>query len=232
MKNSPSFIVCIPAAGSGSRMERDIPKQYISIAGKPMLAHTLAVFDGIASCERIIIATDDRQRLDALLADFPLQKETVIVQGGEVRQQSVRNMIAVCSDDEMIVLIHDAARPCVTAAQVMAVVQAVKEYGAALLALPVQDTVKLSDGRYVQKTLDRESIWLAQTPQGARAGAFRKAFADAERDGFTGTDDASLLERCGIPVRFIEGSPSNLKITTQTDVFYAEQSLRYDGNSA
>ena len=165
--SAPPFIVCIPAAGFGSRMKRDIPKQYISIAGKPVLMHTLAVFDGIASCERIIIATDDRQRLDGILAHFPLQKETIIVQGGEVRQKSVMNMLAVCPDDEMIVLIHDAARPCVTTGQVLAVAQAVEESGAALLALPARDTVKVSDGHHVQKTLDRKNIWLAQTPQGA-----------------------------------------------------------------
>ncbi len=227
--NTKSFIVCIPAAGFGSRMERDIPKQYITIAGKPILAHTLAVFCSIPSCERIIIATDDRQTLDALLKDFPVEKETTIVQGGNVRQRSVMNMLAVCPDDDTITLVHDAARPCVTTGQVMAVVEAVEESGAALLALPARDTIKRGDGRYVLKTLDRESIWLAQTPQGARTSLFRKAFAEAEREGFIGTDDASILERYGIPVRIVEGSQSNLKITTQSDLVFVEQNLRHDG---
>jgi 2-C-methyl-D-erythritol 4-phosphate cytidylyltransferase len=228
--NTPPFTVCIAAAGSGSRMQRDIPKQYISIAGKPVLAHTLEVFACMASCRQIVIATDDRQKLDSLLSDFPMKKQIVIVEGGAVRQLSVMNMLQMCKDDEEIILIHDAARPCVSNMQISAVVQAIEEHGAALLALPARDTVKVGDGRFVRHTLDRSSIWLAQTPQGARAGALRHAFADAERAGFTGTDDASLLERCGIPVRLVEGSPSNLKITTPSDVFFAEQTLLNNGN--
>jgi 2-C-methyl-D-erythritol 4-phosphate cytidylyltransferase len=229
--SSPPFVVCIPAAGSGSRMDSGIPKQYLPLAGKPVLAHTLSMFDGMESCETIIIATDDKRRLDHLLAEYPLRKDCFIVQGGDVRQKSVANMLAMCTDDEAIVLIHDAARPCILPELILAVVHAVEESGAALLALPVRDTVKATDGRYVTQTLDRNTIRLAQTPQGARAGIFRNAFAEADRDGFTGTDDVALLERLGIPVRVVDGLPSNLKITTPADLFLAEQILLRHGRS-
>ena len=222
---TPPFTVCIPAAGSGRRMNLDVPKQYFEIAGKPVLIHTITVFDAIRECRRVIVATDDRSRLENVLARFPMCKPVSIVPGGASRQESVANMLAECADEDEIVLIHDAVRPCIEAAQVMEVVRKVSEHGTAILAIPAGDTIKQVAGAKVTATLDRSAVWLAQTPQGARCGLFRRAFLRAAADGITQTDDASLLERIGIEVCVVPGSSTNLKITTGQDLLVAETIL-------
>jgi 2-C-methyl-D-erythritol 4-phosphate cytidylyltransferase len=223
------FTVCIPSAGSGTRMGTELPKQYLLIAGKPVLAYTLAVFDAMPQCLRIVIATDDRRRTERMLADYPLATETVLVDGGPMRQDSVANMLTVCLDEEGILLIHDAARPCITAAEILAVVRAVEKHGSAILALPSRDTVKLVGDGCVERTLDRRSIWMAQTPQGTHASLFLRAVSTARADGYVGTDDAELLERIGSPVAVVEGLPTNMKITVPKDLALAEAILNAQG---
>lgn len=219
------FTVCIPAAGSGSRMRSDIPKQYLNLAGKPILAHVIAIFDAIPSCSGIVIAGEP-ERLSALLQSFPARTGICIVQGGTSRQESVANMLAVTGPDDGIVLVHDAARPCVDAADVMSLVAAVASHGAAILATPASDTVKRVRDGAVISTLDRDEIWLAQTPQGARAGLLRHAMDEAIRRGIRATDEAALLESDGIRVHVVRGSSANLKITTPEDVPIAEAIIR------
>lgn len=223
--SSSEFTVCIPAAGLGRRMEAATPKQYLPLLGRPVIVHTVAVFHALPECAEIILAVDDVAFAQELLASHGFRTKLQAVQGGVRRQDSVANAIACCVDDERIVLVHDAARPCVTPAQVRAVAEAARTHGAALLALPARDTMKEVHAGVVRATLDRTVLWHAQTPQAARAGLFRLAFAAAQRRGIEATDDVSLLEAMDIPVHVVEGSPSNIKITTPEDMAMAEAIL-------
>jgi 2-C-methyl-D-erythritol 4-phosphate cytidylyltransferase len=220
------FTVCIPAAGIGRRMQSATPKQYLLLHDRPLLAHTMAVFDGMPECAGFILAVDDTQWARPLIDSFSMRLPVQLVQGGPRRQDSVANALAAFHDDDAIVLVHDAARPCVTAGEVRAVVAAVRTHGAALLAMPARDTMKEVHAGLVRHTLDRTVIWHAQTPQGARAGLFRTAFAEAQRKGIEATDDASLLEAMGVPVHIVEGSPANIKVTTPEDMVMAEAILK------
>ncbi|MBE0644434.1 MAG: 2-C-methyl-D-erythritol 4-phosphate cytidylyltransferase [Bacteroidetes bacterium] len=221
-----SFIVCIPAAGIGRRMDSDTPKQYLHLHGRPLLAHTINVFDGMPECAGIVLAVDDETAARRLVESCAPRVPVQIVAGGLRRQDSVANALAVCGEDDTIVLVHDAARPCVTRAHVRAVAEAVHQHGAALLALPARDTIKEVHAGLVRATLDRTVIWQAQTPQGARAGLLRIAFAEALRKGIEATDDVSLLEAMDVPVHVVEGSPNNIKITTREDLVIAEAILK------
>lgn len=206
------------------------PKQYLELLGAPLLARTLAVFERMPECRRIVIATDDRDALATLLSELPLRTPVRVVDGGARRQDSVRNALAACGRDRRrIILVHDAARPCVDERTIRAAAESVRRRGSALVAVPVRDTIKRVDGDLVRGTVDRSALWLAQTPQGARLGTLLDAFAAAGADGFEATDDAALLEHAGIPVHVVEGSPRNLKITMPDDLALAEDILRRRG---
>jgi 2-C-methyl-D-erythritol 4-phosphate cytidylyltransferase len=219
--NHIPFTACLPAAGSGTRMKSDIPKQYIALLDRPVMAHTLAIFDSMPGCRRIVIATDDRDTLQWLIDEYPLLTETVIVDGGQQRQDSVSNAVHACGDDE-IVLVHDAARPCIAPELIEEVAAAVQPGQGAVLAMQARDTLKLVREGRVLETLDRSAIWHAQTPQAAVAADFKRAFEAAESDGVSGTDDVWLLERIGVTVVVVPGSPENIKITTPEDLAIAE----------
>lgn len=220
------FSVCIPAAGLGRRMGANMPKQYLPLLGKPVLAHTIAAFDVLEECMEIILAVDDEEAARAVLGAVATRAPLRLLRGGARRQDSVANALAAVEDDNRVVLVHDAARPCVTAAQIRAVARAAADHGAALLALPARDTMKEVHAGRVRATLDRTVIWQAQTPQAARAGLLRVAFAEAARRGIEATDDVSLLEAMDVPVFVVEGAPTNLKITTPEDMVVAEAILR------
>lgn len=206
-------------------MKSDAPKQYLHVAGAPVLHHTLAAFDAIDECRRIIIATDDREKIRTVLEHRSWRADIDIVLGGERRQDSVEKALSAVEKDREIVLVHDAARPCVKRGHIAGVVDAVARYGAAVLAIPVRDTLKRVEAGVICETVDRTMLWQAQTPQGARAGVFREAFAAATRDGFAATDDVSLLERIGVQVHLVPGAASNLKITEAEDLLLAEAIL-------
>ena len=220
-----TFTVCIPAAGIGRRMGSAMPKQYLPLLGRPVLLHTIAAFDAVEECAEIILAVEEEEVAREMLGDLPTRAPLRLVRGGARRQDSVENAVAAVEDDNMIVLVHDAARPCITAAQIRAVAAAAREHGAALLALPARDTMKEVHAGVVRATLDRSVIWQAQTPQAARAGLLRIAFAEAARRGIEATDDVSLLEAIDVPVHVVEGSATNLKITTPEDMVMAEAIL-------
>jgi len=200
------------------------PKQYLLCAGMPVLLHTLALFNSIEECERIVLATDNEARVRELLSTYGLHIPLDIVPGGARRQDSVRHAIDLI-DDDCLVLVHDVARPCISVRHVREVAGAAAEYGAALLAIPARDTLKLVRDGMVAATLDRSSIWQAQTPQAARASLFRQAFADSAYGDISVTDDAGLLERAGIPVRVVMGDSTNIKITEAEDLAIAEAIL-------
>ena len=238
-------IVIIPAAGLGTRMapmpsaldaktKKPHPsKQFTELAGTPILIHTLRKFAAVDAVKEIWIALRDneiegfRERLAKDASDALKKKKLELVAGGEHRQQSVEqalNAISAAADD--VVLVHDAVRPLVTTEIIDEVIEATKKYGAAIAGLPAVDTIKqverTSDGAIVKATIPRAGIVLAQTPQGFHYSVIKKAFDEAAADGFTGTDEASLVERSGHEVAVVMGSPRNIKITTPADMELAE----------
>ena len=222
------------SAGGGS----STPKQFLAIAGVPILVHCLRAFLAVKPVEAVYVAVrkPEIERVRAQIAEFglstgPSGAKVHVVEGGNVRQQSVSNALAKlvaetgCSDDD-VVLVHDAARPLIDPATIERTIEAVAEHGAAIVGLPAVDTIKqverTAHGAIITATIPRERIVQAQTPQGARCGLLQRAFAEAAADEFAGTDEASLLERAGIPVAVVPGSPKNFKITQPGDLELAE----------
>lgn len=219
----------IPAAGRGTRLGAPSPKQFLPLSGQPILARTLAVFDAVAAVEHVVLVVPpgDEARCRTIAVDpYGFTKVRAIVPGGGVRQESVARGLAAMGDDASIVVVHDAARPLVTGDLVQRVIEAAAASGAAVAALRVVDTLKREVGRNdVVTTVDRDGLWTAQTPQAFRAAAFRDAMKQALADGFVGTDDASLVERLGLPVTLVNGEPFNFKITRAEDIALAEELL-------
>jgi 2-C-methyl-D-erythritol 4-phosphate cytidylyltransferase len=237
-------VVIIPAAGLGTRMthapsrgKKPAPsKQFTDLGGTPILIHTLRKFAATPEVAEILIALRKDEipgfqaRLEKEAKDI-LQKKVQLVEGGEHRQHSVANALnAVSAAPDDIILVHDAVRPFVTPEIIRDVIHAAEKHGAAIAAVPAVDTIKQVDrtaeNAVIHTTIPRERIVLAQTPQGFRYGLLKKAFDDAAADGFLGTDEASLLERAGVRVAVVMGSPRNLKITTPGDLELAEFYLR------
>jgi 2-C-methyl-D-erythritol 4-phosphate cytidylyltransferase len=232
--------VILPAAGIGTRMSAgssaggtSTPKQFLSIAGVPVLVHCLRAFLTVQRVEAIYVAVRNTEieRVQAQVAEFGLGAKVSVVEGGDIRQQSVTNALVSlvattgCGDDDVI-LVHDAARPLIDPATIDRTIDAIAEHGAAIVGLPAVDTIKqverTAHGAIVTATIPRERIVQAQTPQGARCGLLQRAFAEAVADEFTGTDEASLLERAGFVVAVVPGSPRNFKITQPGDIELAE----------
>ncbi len=241
--------VIVPAAGLGTRMappstaksKKKAPtKQFKELGGVPILVHTLRKFAATPAVYEIIVALRPDE-----IAGFRAQLETQypeilttrlqLVEAGEHRQDSVASALThlaadPAADPDDIVLVHDAVRPFVTPEIISHVIEAAHKHGAAIAGLPAVDTVKqverTAEGALIKTTIPRASIVMAQTPQGFRYSILKKAFADALADGFLGTDEASLIERAGLPVVVIMGSPRNLKITTPADMQLAEFYLK------
>ena len=202
-----------------------------------MLVHCLRAFLSVHKVESAFVAVraTEIERVQAMLAQYDLQSagqnKVYVVEGGENRQQSVSNALSHlirqtgCSEDDVI-LVHDAARPLIDPSTIGRTIDAVVEHGAAIVGLPAVDTIKqverTAHGAIITATIPRERIVQAQTPQGARCGLLSRAFAEAEADGFAGTDEASLLERAGMEVAVVQGSPRNFKITQPGDLELAE----------
>lgn len=216
--------VLIPAAGLGRRMINSIPKQLLELHSKPILIHTLEKFEECDQvCEICLVVPGDRiDEIRHLLSQWDIRKVKHVVAGGEERTDSVHLGLQVLDSSTEIVLIHDAVRPFVSIQKIRDVIQAVSEYGAALLAVPATATVKQVLNEQIQNTLDRTRIWLAQTPQGFRFDLIRQAYEKAVKDGIRATDDAALVEQLGHPVHVIPGEETNIKITTPIDLAIAE----------
>jgi len=201
------------------------PKAFLPLAGKPLFAYALRTLSTVPSLESIIlvVAADWRQPAQSIVAEEKdLGIEVLIAAGGDERQHSVRSGLG-CIHDADLVIVHDAARPFATRALYSACIQAAAETGAAIAALPAHDTVKLAaPGEIVKETVDRTTVWLAQTPQVFRLDLLRRAYENAEAEGFVGTDEASLVERLGCPVRLVPGEAHNRKLTTRDDLLWAE----------
>ena len=235
--------VIIPAAGLGTRMaapsaakKKSPSKQFKELGGVPILVHTLRKFAATPAVYEIVIALRHDEIAgfrEQVEKEYPeiLGKRLRMVEGGEHRQNSVANALAcTAADAEDIVLVHDAVRPFVTSDIIDNVIEAAHKHGSAIAGWPAVDTVKqverTADGALIKSTIPRASVVMAQTPQGFRYSILKKAFDDAVVDGFLGTDEASLIERAGLPVVVVMGSPRNIKITTPADMELAEFYLK------
>lgn len=204
-------------------------KNYLTLLDRPVLAHTLSAFEGAASIHAVIVVVppgDERYCRDEIISRYKFTKVMAVVAGGAERQDSVRNGIKAAGGAFDIIAVHDGARPLVTPDIIDRTVAAAIENGAAIAAVPVKDTVKESSGGFVRRTVPREDLLSVQTPQVFERKVLEQAFKTAYEEGFIGTDESSLVERAGLPVRVVEGSYENIKITTPEDMAFAECMLK------
>jgi 2-C-methyl-D-erythritol 4-phosphate cytidylyltransferase len=210
----------IPAAGSGTRMGGRMPKQFLRLMAPPILLLTVGHFARHRAIGSIVVVAPaiHLRRAERLLRPLARRVPIAVVAGGPARQDSVRLGLEAVPAGAEIVLVHDAVRPFITPALITAVIDAARQDGAAVCALPVKETVKRVVGEYVEATIDRSALWAVQTPQAFRAALLREAHDKARRAGFLGTDEAMLVERLGHRVRVVRGLEENIKITTPADL--------------
>jgi len=210
-------VAIVPAAGVGKRLKLKTRKPFVLLGGRPLIARTLSALNSSKFIDAIIVAAEG----PCIVSKYSLAKVIKVVKGGKFRFDSVRSCIEACGNGFDIALIHDGARPFVSGRIIRDSVLAARKFGAAIAAMPENDTVKLSDGRqFIKKTLDRRSIYRAQTPQAFKFSLIKKAYSRRIRRN--ATDDAALIEDMGKRVRIVEGSYSNIKITTVEDLKIAE----------
>ena len=223
-------VALILAAGLGKRMGAERKKPYLLLAGKPILSHTLGEFEECQSIDGIVLVVE-KHEIDhartAVLDTFGCRKVIRVVAGGPKRQDSVWEGIKALKGECELVMVHDGVRPFISQALLHKAVDTTRKSGATVVAVPVKDTIKVaSPEKQIVKTLDRETLWAVQTPQTFNHDLLKRAHEKARQDGFYGTDDASLVERIGVPVRIIDGSYENIKITTPEDLVLAEALLQ------
>jgi len=223
----------IVSAGKGHRFPGKKKKQFLSLAGKPLLCHALDRFEASPSIDAIHLVVG-REDLDYTLKEIVeangYRKVSRIVPGGKSRQESVKNGVASLPAGIDLVAIHDGVRPFVTERMIEESIEVARQFKAAIVATPVKETIKMADqDRIVLKTLDRQSLWQIQTPQTFQLDVIKLALHKATEDGFLGTDDASLVERIGIKVYIVPGSYANIKITTPEDLMLAHLILQTQG---
>ncbi|MEA3548642.1 MAG: 2-C-methyl-D-erythritol 4-phosphate cytidylyltransferase [Thermodesulfobacteriota bacterium] len=224
----------IPAGGIGSRMGLEIPKQFYELNSIPVLAHTLLAFQqtAIISSVIVVVPLDHLEHTERIVRDFKLDKVVKIVPGGRLRQDSVQAGLLALDTAIDYVAVHDAARPLISPELITACVMEAQKNGAAMAAVPAKDTLKeVNRQGEIRRTIDREKIWQAQTPQVVRVSLLRQAFSAAKKDNFIGTDEASLLEHLGIAVMVVNGSEKNIKITRPDDLLIAEALLMQEKKS-
>lgn len=227
------YSAIIPAAGQGKRMGAGKNKQFLQIGNKPLIIQTIEAFAEDEWCKQIILVGNEKELDDMhyLVDQFGLIKPIIIIAGGKERQQSVYHGIKVLDDKEQIVLIHDGARPFITQEIIHEVVLKADETGAAIVAVPVKDTIKKVEQQVVVETLERSGLWAVQTPQAFRLSIVKAAHDKAEANGLNGTDDASLVEMAGQAVHIVQGSYFNIKITTPEDLVLAEAIIKSEGKN-
>ena len=224
-------IAIIAAAGSGTRMASDRPKQFLQLAGLPVIFHTLKPFEECESIHEVIVVlpAEESAGFLSLAGKQRLRKIARVVPGGVTRSDSVkRGLMAIRSATAEIVAVHDGVRPFVTVEEIDAVIEAARTDGAAILVAPVTDTIKLVDGPVIERTLDRVGLRRALTPQCFRYELLKQAYQGVDINDPSLTDESLLLERIGKRVTIVEGSARNIKITTPGDLAIAESFLAAD----
>jgi 2-C-methyl-D-erythritol 4-phosphate cytidylyltransferase len=215
----------IVSAGIGQRFMDGKKKQFLPLAGKPVLAHTLDPFERCPLVNAVVLVVGQEDMdfcLKEIVEKYQYKKISRIVPGGKTRQESVKNGVDAVPEDVEMVVIHDGVRPFVTGEMIEESVRSAIRFQAVVVATPVKDTIKTVDAEgSIRETLDRNSLWQVQTPQTFRTRIIREALRKAAEDRFLGTDDASLVERMGINVHVVQGSYANIKITTQEDLLLA-----------
>ncbi|MEK4172891.1 2-C-methyl-D-erythritol 4-phosphate cytidylyltransferase [Lysinibacillus sp. FSL L8-0312] len=221
------YEVVLPAAGSGKRMGAGQNKLFLKLLEKPILIHTLEVFQQDPFCTGIWLAVkpEERTYIQELLEQFEITKVKGLPDGGAERQHSVHSCMKEMQQVD-IVLVHDAARPFITHGIIASLVQSAHEFGAAIAGVRAKDTMKKVRNGIIEETVDRDSLWMIQTPQAFQFDLIVEAEDVAEKVGFLGTDEAMLVERLGHAVHIVESSYENVKMTTQEDLIFGEAILR------
>ncbi len=222
-------VAVIVAAGRGERMRLEGGKQYILLGGKPILAHTLQVFEDCTPIHQVIVVAnpeDIKFCRHEIVEKYGLSKVLEVVAGGPKRQDSVYNGLQALPEGTTTVIIHDGARPLVTPQIIEKAISALKGWDGVVVGVPATDTIKEVEDERIARTRPRAKLWCAQTPQVFKLKSLLEAHKQAKSDNFYGTDDAILLERMGYRIRMIMGSYENIKITTPEDLIVAEAILK------
>ena len=221
----------VVAAGAGRRLDADVRKQYLRIAGRSVLAHTLSRFDACREVESIIAVVppeDIEFCSQRILSEVQLRCPVHLVAGGQERQHSVFNALQALDEEKKsgLVAVHDGVRPLVDPALISSCISCAAQFGACVPGIPADDTVKKADSKNrVVETVDRNGLWMIQTPQVFAYDLLYRAHMQALTDGCRGTDDAALVERTGHRVKIVPGSRTNIKITTAADLPIVEALL-------
>lgn len=223
-------VAIIPAGGAGTRLRSHVAKQYLMLDSSPVIVHTLKIFQDLNDIDEIILALpqeDLTHMRQELVEQYGLTKVKHTIAGGHERQDSIKNCLEAIQGRCDIVLIHDAVRPFITEKIIKDVIETAGKTGAAIAAVKAKDTIKATgQGNVISRTVPRNTLWLAQTPQAFEYELIKRAYKKAYHDNFYGTDDASLVERLGIEVKIVEGSYTNFKITTHEDMLIAEALMK------
>lgn len=223
-----NYAVVIPAAGQGKRMQAGHNKQFLVLEERPLIIHTASVFEQDPWCKEIIVVANASEIYDMeeLFGEWGIRKVKQVVVGGNERQNSVHEGLKCLIPEHQVVLVHDGARPFVEQADIHRLVDQAEQTGAAVLGTKMKDTVKRTDGEKVLETIDRSSLWAVQTPQAFQAAVVTEAYDYAAAHQIIGTDDTSLVEYMGRPVKIVEGSYDNIKLTTPEDMVVARAILQ------
>jgi len=231
-KEPPKITAILVAAGSGTRMNSEKNKVFIEIADRPVIAHSLLAFQNAPAVIDIIVVTreEDILLVGDIGAEFNITKLSKVVKGGSERHESVKLGLQEIEDSELV-LVHDAARPCIRIEDIEGVINIAKKHGAATLAHKVTDTLRYASDGILNETVDRESLWTMQTPQVFNLDILKKAHDSTTISRVTATDDVMLVQQLNIPVYIYAGSRSNIKITTPEDLIIAESIIARSDNN-
>jgi 2-C-methyl-D-erythritol 4-phosphate cytidylyltransferase len=211
----------IPAAGSGNRMGGKVKKQFLELDDKPIIAHTLLRFQKIDLINNIylVVPKDALEYCKTeIVKKYRITKVVEVIEGGKERQDSVYNGLSRVESKTDIIIVHDGVRPFVTEDIIRESIREADKFGAVVVAIPEKDTVKEVSNSLIVNTLNRNKLWRIQTPQVFKRDVLEKAFKKAIDEGYYGTDESSLVERIGCPVRIVKGSDFNIKITTPEEL--------------
>lgn len=217
--------VLIPCAGKGSRLRAELPKQYLPLKGIPLFIRTLKIFDAHPYCSNIILAISQEYKnyIEENLLKYSIKKVYALTEGGETRQESVYRALLASPKETDIFLIHDVVRPFVSADLITKVIEETKIYSAVIPAIPVRDALIKVQDEFLKRAVNREGLYLVQTPQGVKATLLRETMKRAFHEGLTFPDEGSLLHYYGYRVKIISGTFLNFKITYPEDFLLAEK---------